>query len=65
MPETYRVAFEMSRYQDMTYKEIAEELDVSAKVVDYRIQQALKILRTELKDYLPLITVIFPYFLTK
>ena len=49
----------------MTYKEIAEELDVSAKVVDYRIQQALKILRTELKDYLPLITVIFPYFLTK
>ena len=47
MPETYRVAFEMSRYQDMTYKEIAEELDVSAKVVDYRIQQALKILRTE------------------
>ena len=65
MPETYRVAFEMSRYQDMTYKEIAEELDVSAKVVDYRIQQALKILRIELKDYLPLITVIFPYFLTK
>ena len=50
MPETYRVAFEMSRYQDMTYKEIAEELDVSAKVVDYRIQQALKILRTELKE---------------
>ena len=42
----------MSRYQDMTYKEIAEELDVSARVVDYRIQQALKILRTELKDYL-------------
>ena len=65
MPETYRVAFEMSRYQDMTYKDKAEELDVSAKVVDYRIQQALKILRTELKDYLPLITVIFPYFLTK
>ena len=27
MPETYRVAFEMSRYQAMTYKEIAEELD--------------------------------------
>lgn len=62
LPETYRVAFEMSRYQDKTYKEIAKELGVSTKVVDYRIQQALKILRTELKDYLPLITVIFPLF---
>ena len=65
LPETYRVAFEMSRYQDKTYKEIAQELNVSTKIVDYRIQQALKILRTELKDYLPLIAAIFPYFLFK
>ena len=65
LPETYRVAFEMSRYQDKTYKEIAQELNVSTKIVDYPIQQALKILRTELKDYLPLIAAIFPYILFK
>ena len=39
----------------MTYKEIAERLDVSVKTVDYRIQQALKQLAVELKDYLPLL----------
>ena len=37
----------------MSYKEIAEMYQVSPKTIDYRIQQALKILRKELKDYLP------------
>lgn len=55
LPESYREAFEMNRFQHMTYSEIAEKLDVSSKTVDYRIQQALKILRTELKDYLPVL----------
>ena len=63
LPESYRITFEMSRYQDRTYKEIAKELNVSIKLVEYRIQQALRLLRVELKDYLPLITIIFPYFL--
>ena len=39
----------------LTYKEIASQLNVSSKTVDYRIQQALKQLRIDLKDYLPLI----------
>lgn len=55
LPESYRQAFVMHRFRDMSYKEIAEVLRVSPKTVDYRIQQALKILRTELKDYLPLL----------
>lgn len=63
LSESYRITFEMSRYQDKTYKEIAKELNVSIKLVEYRIQQALRLLRVELKDYLPLITIMFPYFL--
>lgn len=55
LPETYRQAFEMNRFQNLTYNEIAQQLNVSPKTVDYRIQQALKQLRIELKDYLPLI----------
>ena len=39
----------------MSYKDIAEQAGVSSKTIDYRIQQALKILRKELKDYLPLL----------
>ena len=53
LPEDYRKAFEMNRFDDLTYKEIANKLDVSEKTIAYRISQALKILRKELKDYLP------------
>lgn len=55
LPDSYREAFEMNRFQNMTYNEIATKLNVSSKTVDYRIQQALKLLRVELKDYLPLL----------
>lgn len=54
LPDSYRQAFEMNRYEKKTYNEIAEALGISPKTVDYRIQQALKLLRTTLKDYLPL-----------
>lgn len=61
LPESYREAFVMHRFRDMSYKEIAETLGVSPKTIDYRIQQALKQLRTDLKDYLPLLLpLLFP-----
>lgn len=55
LPDDYRKAFEMNRFEDLTYGEIAERTGVSPKTIAYRISQALKILRTELKDYLPLL----------
>lgn len=63
LPESYKEAFTMNRFQNMTYQEIAKELQVSPKTIDYRIQQALKILRKELKDYLPLIAIALPNLL--
>ena len=61
LPESYRKAFVMHRFRDMSYKEIAETLGVSPKTIDYRIQQALKQLRVDLKDYLPLLLpLLFP-----
>lgn len=57
LPDSYRTAFVMHRFKNMSYKEIAEALEVSPKTVDYRIQQALKQLRMELKDYLPLLSL--------
>ena len=58
LPDSYREAFELNRFQQMTYGEIATCLEVSSKTVDYRIQQALKLLRVELKDYLPILLAI-------
>lgn len=58
LPESYRKAFVMHRFKGMNYKEIADLLEVSQKTVAYRIQQALKLLRIKLKDYLPLLLLI-------
>ena len=55
LPENIREAFELNRFQNLTYNEIAERLGVSPKTIDYRIQQALKQLRIDLKDYLPVL----------
>ena len=59
LPESYREAFELNRFQNMTYNEIAFKLGVSPNTIDYKIQQALKILRHELKEYLPLLASLF------
>ncbi|MCD7852341.1 MAG: RNA polymerase sigma-70 factor [Parabacteroides sp.] len=59
LPPTYREAFVMHRFENKSYKDIAEILQISSKTVDYRIQQALKQLRITLKDYLPLILLLF------
>lgn len=52
LPSSYREAFIMHRFQGKSYKDIADILNVSPKTVDYRIQQALKLLRKELQEYL-------------
>ena len=58
LPETYREAFKLHFFEQMTYKEIANQINVSSKTVDYRIQQATKSLRKSL-DYLLLLKIIF------
>ncbi len=41
MPEQRRKVFLMSRYEDKSYNEIAQELDISPKTVQYHISNAL------------------------
>lgn len=60
LPASYREAFVMHRFENKSYKEIAEILQVSTQTVNYRIQQSLKLLRISLKDYLPLVLLLFP-----
>lgn len=66
LPKECREAYEMNRSQHLTHKEIAEKLNVSPQTVNYRIGQALKLLRVALKDYLPLFLLCFgPDFMKK
>jgi len=52
LPDKCRIIFAMSRYEEMTYKEIAASLDISVKTVENQISKALKLLKAELKPYL-------------
>ncbi|MBA4054065.1 MAG: RNA polymerase sigma-70 factor [Marivirga sp.] len=50
LPEQCRIIFMMSRYDEMRYAEIAEQLKISVNTVENQISKALKILRSRLKD---------------
>ncbi len=51
LPENCKEIFLLSRYEGMTYKEIAVTLDVPARTVHYQIGLALKHLRNKLKGH--------------
>ena len=55
LPERCREIFLKSRIEGMKYREIADELDISMNTVENQMSIALKKLRIELKDYLPLL----------
>lgn len=52
LPPKCRTVFQLSRFEDLTYKEIAEKLGISVKTVENQMGKALRVLRAELKDYL-------------
>lgn len=54
-----RKVFEMSRFEDKKNREIAEELNLSIKTVEAQISKALRSLKDDLKDYLPLFYILF------
>ncbi len=58
LPSEIIGTFRLSRFEEFSYKEIAEHQGISIKTVEARISKALRILRVELKDYLPLIYLI-------
>ena len=55
LPENIRIVFEQSRFERRTYAEIAAEQNISVKTVESYMTKALKHLRADLKDFLPLI----------
>jgi RNA polymerase sigma-70 factor (ECF subfamily) len=58
LPEQCRTVFQLSRFEDMKYKDIADKLDISVKTVENHMGKALKLLRTKLVDFLPLLLLL-------
>lgn len=55
LPEQCRTIFQMSRFEELRYREIADRLGLSVKTVENQMSKALKVLREKLVDLLPLI----------
>ena len=53
LPPQYKRVFELSRYKNLTYAEISEEMGVSINAVKLYQKKALAQLRQVLKEYLP------------
>ena len=52
LPEQCRTIFQMSRFDELKYREIAEKLGISVKTVENQMGKALKLLRAKLVDFL-------------
>jgi RNA polymerase sigma-70 factor (ECF subfamily) len=61
LPEQCRTIFQMSRFEELKYREIAGELGLSVKTVENQIGKALKILRVKLADFLVLVLALILY----
>lgn len=53
LPEQCRTIFQMSRFEELKYMQIADRLGISVKTVENQMGKALKLLRLKLADFLP------------
>ncbi len=52
LPPQCRKIFELSRFEELKYREIADQLDLSVKTVEVQMGKALRLLRSYLSDFL-------------
>lgn len=57
LPEKCRLVFVLSRFEELSYQQIADQLNISIKTVENQISKALKLLRQALSRHLLLISL--------
>lgn len=55
LPPQCQTVFRLSRFEGLTYAEIGEQLNISVKTIENHMGKALRIMREQLRDYLPLL----------
>jgi RNA polymerase sigma-70 factor (ECF subfamily) len=64
LPEQCRTIFQLSRFEELRYREIADHLQISIKTVENQMGKALKLLRVKLADFL-LVTILLSLSILK
>lgn len=59
LPDQSRQIFELSRFENQSNREIAQQFDMSEKAVEYHITKSLRLLRLYLKDFLTALILLF------
>jgi len=59
LPDRCREVFELSRFEQLKYAQIAQKLDISIKTVEAQMSKALRILRDHLKEFLAVLIIFF------
>jgi RNA polymerase sigma-70 factor (ECF subfamily) len=54
LPDHCRKVFQLSRFEQLKNREIAQQLNITEKTVEAHMTKALKLLKNDLKHYLPL-----------
>lgn len=63
LPEQCRLIFQMSRFRQLKYREIADVLNISVKTVENQMGKALKIMRSNLADYLGILLIVLNFII--
>ncbi len=64
LPPERKKIFLLKKNEGLKYKEIAEKLNISIKTVENQMGKALKFLRIELKEFLPVFVLIISKIIT-
>lgn len=58
LPEKCRLVFSLSRFENMSHREISEQLGISVKTIENQITKAMRLLREAMRKYSDLSPVI-------
>lgn len=61
LPEQCRTIFQLSRYEELNYKEISDKLGISISTVKNQVGKALRVLRYKLSEFLPSLILLTAY----
>jgi len=65
LPKKSKMAFEYSRFENLTYKEIGDKMNISSKAVEALLSRALRLLRKDLQPYFATLLLAILFIVSK